>query len=58
VVGGVAGADGDWPLRLTQVEVPTQRRACPRYEIVYRETTEPLWTNTIKVGNVTTYTKA
>ncbi|WP_394845970.1 M28 family metallopeptidase [Pendulispora brunnea] len=25
------------------------------YEIVYRETTEPLWTDTIRAGNVTTY---
>ena len=26
------------------------------YEIVYRDTTAPTWTNTIKVGNVTSYT--
>jgi hypothetical protein len=26
------------------------------YEIVYRDTTEPFWTNVIKVGNVTSYT--
>jgi hypothetical protein len=26
------------------------------YEIVYRDTTEPLWTHTIKVGNVTSFT--
>ncbi|QSQ22413.1 M28 family metallopeptidase [Pyxidicoccus parkwayensis] len=26
------------------------------YEVVYRETTEPLWTHVIPVGNVTTYT--
>jgi len=26
------------------------------YEIVYRDTTEPFWTNVIKVGNVTSFT--
>jgi Peptidase family M28/Fibronectin type III domain len=26
------------------------------YEIVYRDTTSPVWTNTIKVGNVTSFT--
>jgi hypothetical protein len=26
------------------------------YEIVYRDTTEPTWTHTIKVGNVTSFT--
>jgi hypothetical protein len=26
------------------------------YEIVYRDTVQPHWTNTIKVGNVTSYT--
>ena len=26
------------------------------YEIVWRKTTEPLWTNSLSVGNVTTYT--
>jgi Peptidase family M28 len=26
------------------------------YEIVYRDTTEPIWTNRIKVGNVTSFT--
>jgi hypothetical protein len=26
------------------------------YEVVWRESTEPLWTHTIRVGNVTSYT--
>jgi hypothetical protein len=26
------------------------------YEVVWRETTEPYWTHTIKVGNVTSFT--
>lgn len=26
------------------------------YEVVWRETTEPLWTHSVRVGNVTSYT--
>jgi len=27
-----------------------------RYEVVFRDTSAPLWTHAIRVGNVTTYT--
>jgi hypothetical protein len=32
--------------------------AAPRYEVVWRDSTEPLWTHARAVGNVTGYTFA
>jgi len=52
-----------WKVEASTLSVDTQLEWQPNpepdlagYEIVYRDTTAPTWTNTIKVGNVTSYT--
>jgi hypothetical protein len=57
------GARNPAPVLVTNLVATLSWKANPEpdlagYQVVWRESTDPLWTHTIKVGNVTSYTIA